>query len=146
MDRTGEADISIGSKNFTESYVLAQMFAILVENYTSLSVSLKLGFGGTKLNLDALASGDIDLYPEYSGTGLLLLIKPPKNVLDSLINNKDMVYDYVKKKSREDYDFEWLTPLGFNNTHALVMREEYADEHGIENITDLSNYIKSLND
>ena len=146
MDRTGEADISIGSKNFTESYVLAQMFAVLVENYTNLTVSLKLGFGGTKLNLDALASGDIDLYPEYSGTGLLLLIKPPKNVLDSLINDKDRVYDYVKKKSREDYDFEWLTPLGFNNTHALVMREEYADEHGIENITDLSNYIKSLKD
>lgn len=145
MDLTGEPDISIGSKNFTESYILAQMFAILVENYSDLTVSLKLGFGGTKLNLDALASGDIDLYPEYSGTGLLLLIKPPKNVLDSLINDKDKVYSYVKKKSREEHDFEWLAPLGFNNTHALLMREEHAEEHGINNITDLSNYIKSLN-
>ena len=146
VDRTGEADLSIGSKNFTESYILAQMFAILVENYTNLTVSLKLGFGGTKLNFDALASGDIDLYPEYSGTGLLLLIKPAKNVLDSLISDKEKVYSYVKQRSREDYDFEWLTPLGFNNTHALVMREDYADELGIENISDLSDYIKALDD
>lgn len=146
VDRTGEADIAIGSKNFTESYILAQMFAILVENYSDLTVSLKLGFGGTKLNLDALAGGDIDLYPEYSGTGLLLLIKPPQNVLDSLIDDKDKVYHYVKKKSREDHDFEWLAPLGFNNTHALLMRKEYANEHGIQSITDLSTYIKSLND
>ncbi|NER85354.1 MAG: hypothetical protein F6K42_38835 [Leptolyngbya sp. SIO1D8] len=146
VDRTGEADLSIGSKNFTESYILAQMFAILVENYTNLTVSLKLGFGGTKLNFDALASGDIDLYPEYSGTGLLLLIKPAKNVLDSLISDKEKVYHYVKQRSREDYDFEWLAPLGFNNTHALVMREDYAEEHGIENISDLSDYIKSLDD
>ncbi|MDN5212059.1 ABC transporter permease/substrate-binding protein [Fulvivirgaceae bacterium BMA12] len=143
-DRTGEADIIIGSKNFTESYVLAQMFATLIENYTNLTVSLKLGFGGTKLNLDALAGGDIDLYPEYSGTGLLVLIKPPSDVINSIIKDKDKVYNYVKDKSREDHDFEWLAPLGFNNTHALLMREDYATERGIENITDLSNYIKSL--
>ena len=145
IDRSGEPDIIVGSKNFTENYVLAYMFAILIENYSNLTVSLKLGFGGTKLNLDALASGDIDLYPEYSGTGLLLLIKPPKNVLDTLIKDKDKVYNYVKSKSREEHDFEWLSPLGFNNTHALLMRKEYANKHGIRNITDLSNFIKSLN-
>ena len=64
--------------------------------------------------------------------------------MKEIIKDKDKVYNYVKKKSREDHDFEWLVPLGFNNTHALLMREDYAVKRGIENITDLSDYIKSL--
>ncbi len=143
-DLTGKPKVIIGSKNFTESYILAEMFGLLIENYTQLPVSLKLGFGGTKLNLDALANGDIDIYPEYSGTGLLLLIKPPKEVIDEIIKDKDKVFDYVKLRSKEDHDFSWLAPLGFNNTFAILVRDEDANNWEIESVSDLAAYMQAI--
>ncbi len=143
-DLKGKPKIVVGSKNFTESYILAEMFGILIENYTQLPVSLKLGFGGTKLNLDALANGDIDLYPEYSGTGLLLLIKPPKEVLNKIIKDKDKVFEFVKKKSIEEHDFNWLAPLGFNNTFAILIRAEDAEEWNVETVSELSAFMEAI--
>ncbi|MDN5204989.1 ABC transporter permease/substrate-binding protein [Fulvivirgaceae bacterium BMA10] len=140
----GDPVIVVGSKNFTENFILAEMFAYLIENYANLKVELKLGFGGTKLNIDALANGDIDLYPEYTGTGLLVLINPREEIRKSIIDDKDKVYDFVKEESRKQYDFEWLQPLGFNNTFALMMREEHARQLNIQSISDLSKYLENL--
>ncbi len=137
----GDADIIVGSKNFTESYILAEMFDILIESQTQLTVDLKLGFGGTKLNFDAMENGEIDLYPEYTGTALLLLLQPEKEIVDSLIADKDMVFEYVKTHSKANHDYEWLPPLGFNNTFAILMKEEEAGKHGIESLSDLSAYL-----
>ncbi len=137
----GHADLIIGSKNFTENFILAEMFKILIENYTTLNVDLKLGFGGTKLVFDALRNGDIDLYPEYTGTGLLVLM-PEEGRDTSIMYSREAVYEYVQKEFRERYDIYWLSPLGFNNTHAMVMRREQAERLGILSISDLAEYLQ----
>ncbi|WP_367281456.1 ABC transporter permease/substrate-binding protein [Porifericola rhodea] len=142
--KKGEADLVIGSKNFTENFILAEMFAALVESQTDLTVELRQGFGGTKLLIDAIRSGAVDIYPEYTGTALLVMIQPPTHVVDSLIKSKEKVYHYVQQKSQEDFGLSWLQPLGFNNTTALMMREEKAEELDIKSISDLRSYIKSL--
>jgi len=139
---SGDGDIIIGSKNFTESFILAEVFKIIIENYTVFDVELKLGFGGTKLVFDALVNEEIDLYPEYTGTGLLVLL-PGDNSLKKIIYDRDIVYDYVNDQFKEHYDLTWLSPLGFNNTHAMVMRKAHAKELNIKSISDLSDYLKS---
>ncbi len=117
------------------------MFKILIENYTTLNVDLKLGFGGTKLVFDALRNGDIDLYPEYTGTGLLVLM-PEEGRNTSIMYSREAVYEYVQKEFRERYNIHWLSPLGFNNTHAMVMRREQAERLGILSISDLAEYLQ----
>jgi len=143
-DNGGNPDLIIGSKNFTESFILAEMFSLLIENYTNLTVDLRLGFGGTKLVFEALKQGEIDLYPEYSGTGLLVILQPDSVVLKSLPRTKEAVFQYVQDKYRSRFDIEWMPPLGFNNTFALMMRKEHAQELGIYSISDLKDYLDSF--
>lgn len=140
-EKGADADIVIGSKNFTESYILAHIFKIVIENNTNLNAELKLGFGGTKLLFDALNTGAVDLYPEYTGTGLLVILKPDQS--EDIPYKKDDVYDYVRQQFRREYNIEWMPPLGFNNTFALMMRREQADRLGIQSISDLSRFRKS---
>ncbi len=131
-------DIVIGSKNFTESFILAYIFKLIIEAETSKSVDLKLGFGGTKLLFDALNTGAVDIYPEYTGTGLLVILKPDST--KKILYQKQEIYDYVKKEFIEHYNLHWLQPLGFNNTFALMMRKKEAERLGISSISDLRRY------
>ena len=140
--RNGDADIVIGSKNFTENLILAEMFKALIENYTSLTVELKLGFGGTKLVFDALNNREIDLYPEYTGTGLLVILQSQDSLREKVLYQKDAVYNFVRTEFIQQYGIEWLPPLGFNNTHALMMRREMAEELDLQSISDLSAYLQ----
>lgn len=135
-------DIIIGSKAFTENFLLAHLFAQLIENKTGLKTKLQLGFGGTKLIFDALRFGEIDLYPEYTGTGYLVLLqKSSEDVAD--FTNPDVIYQDVKKEFSKNHDLHWLNPLGFNNTFALMMRTSHADSLGITNVSELSDYLNS---
>ena len=140
--RDGEGDFIVGSKNFTEQFILARMFEILVENYSDLDVELKTGLAGTKICFDALAAGEIDCYPEYTGTGLLVILKADEQTRDKLITDRDHVYAYVKEASKARYDVDWLFPLGFNNSYALMMRSDDARRLGIETISDLENHLQ----
>lgn len=137
----GKTDIIIGSKNFTEQYILAEIFGQLIENYSDLNVELKTGLAGTKICFDALTNGEIDLYPEYTGTALLVILKADKKVRDSIIMDKDKVYAYVSEESKKRFDIEWLQPLGFNNSYALIMRKKHAESLEIKTISDLKNYL-----
>ena len=141
-DRTGEPELIIGGKNFTEQFILGHMFAILIENYTSLTVDTKLGLAGTKIVFDALQNNEIDLYPEYTGTGLYVWLKEQKAVADSLNNNQQKIYHYVKERSKKRFDITWLNPLGFENTYALMMRREQAQKLSIGSISELSEYVQ----
>lgn len=140
ITRNDKADIVIGSKAFTESFILAEMFKILIENYTALGVDLKLGFGGTKLLFDAMNNGDIDIYPEYSGTGLLVILKAAEEDREKILYKKDVVFDYVQEAFQKNYNIQWFPPLGFNNTHAIMMRRERAKKLGITKVSDLSKF------
>lgn len=137
-----QAQIRIGCKSFTESYILAHIFGQLIASETGLSVSLQTGFGGTKLLFDAMKTGDIDLYPEYTGTGMLVLLDPGKQKLQSLLRDSDQFKQYLRQEFRERHSMEWLDELGFNNTFAIMMRREQAERLKIESISDLSRYLK----
>jgi osmoprotectant transport system permease protein len=140
-EREGKADIIIGSKNFTEQYILAHIFKKLIEGQSDLIVELKTGLAGTKICLDALINGEIDMYPEYTGTGLHVILKADKEVSNKILRDEKKVYEYVKNESKKRYDLEWLQPLGFNNTYALMMRESHADELNIETISGLEHFL-----
>ena len=139
--KRGVADLIVGSKNFTENFILAELFALLIEGGSELTVELKQGFGGTKLLMDAIKFGEVDMYPEYTGTVLLVMLQPSSQTLDSLSGDKDRVYDYVQREVEQQFDLTWLPPLGFNNTTALMMREAQAEALGIKSISDLKEYV-----
>ncbi|MEM9831373.1 MAG: ABC transporter permease/substrate-binding protein [Bacteroidota bacterium] len=139
--KEGNPDLIIGSKAFTENFILAELFTLLIEGQTNLTVELKQGFGGTKLLMDAIINGYVDIYPEYTGTALLVLLKPSAKTVDSLTQNKEWVYNYVQQQVQQQYDLTWMPPLGFNNTTALMMREQQAQQLEIESVTDLKNFL-----
>jgi osmoprotectant transport system permease protein len=142
--RNGDAGIiRIGSKIFGEQYILASMYSMLIKGYTDYDVATKTGLGGTKICFDALTNNQIDLYPEYTGTGLLAILHPPSKTIASLIADKSKTYDYVQKEFEAKFNIKWLKPIGFNNSYALMMREKEAKQLNIKTISDLKRYLES---
>jgi len=134
---TGGETITIGSKIFTEQYILVEIFSKLINGYTDLDVETVPGLGGTKICFDALAEGEIDLYPEYTGTALQVLLSPPDSLVRNIITQPDEVYRYVKQEFGEQYNLKLLPPLGFNNTYALMVLNTAAKENYWEKVSDL---------
>ncbi|MDW9382849.1 ABC transporter permease/substrate-binding protein [Chryseobacterium sp. JV558] len=135
--------IKIGSKIFGEQYILAEIYKMLIEGYTDYKVETKTGLGGTKICFDALMNDAIDFYPEYTGTGLLVLLKPSAKTIEEVSKSPEKTLDYVNLEFRKQYGIEWLKPLGFNNAYALMMRRKQANELNIKNISDLKKYLDS---
>lgn len=135
--------IRIGSKIFGEQYILTEIYKILIEGYTDYRVETKTGLGGTKICFDALINDAIDFYPEYTGTGLLVLLKPNEETIKNVSQSADKTYDYVNSEFGKQYGIKWLKPLGFNNSYALMMRKKQANELKIKNISDLKKYLDS---
>ncbi len=133
--------VVIGSKVFSEQYILAEILRQLIESQTNLKVVTKTGLGGTKICFDALRTGAIDLYPEYTGTGLLVILQPPPAILDSLQGNQTAVYQFVAQEFSRTYDLHWQKPLGFNNAYALMMRENQSQQLRIRTISELTRYL-----
>lgn len=139
----GKGTIRIGSKIFGEQYILAAMYSMLIKGNTHLQVESKTGLGGTKICFDALVNDQIDMYPEYTGTGLLVILQAPDSIVNKLEAEREKVYAYVRKEFLEKYRLEWLKPIGFNNTYALMMRKAQAEKSGIQSISDLVNYLNN---
>ncbi len=135
--------IKIGSKIFGEQYILTQMYKMLIEGYTDYKVETKTGLGGTKICFDALMNDAIDFYPEYTGTGLLVLLKPSQKTIEDVSKSPGKTFEYVNSEFQKQYGIEWLKPLGFNNSYALMMRRKQAEELTIKNISDLKKYLDS---
>lgn len=135
--------VRIGSKIFGEQYILASMYTMLIKGYTDYDVSTKTGLGGTKICFDALNNNQIDLYPEYTGTGLLAILQAPSKTIDSLITDNNKTYNYVAREFEKKYGIKWLKPIGFNNAYALMMREKQAKQLSIKTISDLKRYLES---
>ncbi|MDQ2753655.1 MAG: ABC transporter permease/substrate-binding protein [Bacteroidota bacterium] len=133
--------VRLGSKIFGEQYILINMYSMLIKGYTNLSVETKTGLGGTKICFDALMNNNIDMYPEYTGTGLLVLLQPTKKEIKQLAGDKQAVYNFVKSEFMQKYNLQWLQPIGFNNTYALMMRKKWAKQNHITSISDLKNYL-----
>jgi osmoprotectant transport system substrate-binding protein len=123
--------IKVGSKDFTEQFILGEMYALVLENQ-GLKVERKLNLGGTPVAQAGLQSGQIDLYPEYTGTALLTVLKQPAS------SDQKQVFNTVSKTYKEKFNLVWLDPAPMNNAQALAMTEESAKKYGIKTISDLA--------
>jgi osmoprotectant transport system permease protein len=130
--------IVIGSKNFSEQMILGNILADLIENKTDIQVERKLNLGGSQVAFSAIKNGDIDMYVEYTGTGLVnILNKKPQS-------DPEAVYDIVQKEFKQKYALELLKPIGFNNTYALAVRKDTADKYNLKTISDLARVSPEL--
>lgn len=124
--------IRVGSKNFTEQEILGELVAQLIERDTGLRVERRFGLGGTELCQAALLSGELDMYVEYTGTGLVNVLRLAP------AGGSDATFRAVAGAYRESFDLEWLPPIGFNNTYAIVVRGDDADARGWGTLSDLA--------
>lgn len=137
--------VVVGSKNFPEQLILGEMYGQLLEN-AGLKVERKLNLGGTAVAHEALKSGDIDLYPEYTGTGLLAVLDlpipaatagtPSAGATPVAGTIDQQVYDIVKQ-AYQQFNLVWLDESPFNNTQALAVRRSFAEEKGITTISQM---------
>jgi osmoprotectant transport system permease protein len=129
--------IVIGSKDGSEMIVLGHMLADLVEDHTPLAVDRRFNLGGTLVCYNALRQGGLDAYVEYTGTALTTILKEAPR------NDSKEVLDRVRSRLRSD-GVETLSPLGFENTFALLMRREQAERLRIRTISDLRAHLDSI--
>ncbi len=128
-----EDTIVIASKPMTEQYILVEMLTLLIEDNTDLNVDQQLGIGGGTSNIHpGMISGEIDMYPEYTGTGWLFVLE------EELITDPDELYTQVKDAYLEEFDIVWTEQYGFNNTFGLAVTQALADEHNLETYSDLA--------
>lgn len=130
--------IVVGSKNFMENKLLAEIFAQLIESRTELQVERRLGLAGTQVCFEALRTGAIDLYPEYTGTGLVSILQhPPTGDSRTALNT-------VRSEFLKQWDLWWLNPLGFENAYALAVSRPQASNPPLQTISDLATVSSSM--
>ena len=134
----GNKHIAIGSKPFTENVLLAEMLAQLTEAHTKIKVERKFNLNSTLVAFDALKAGTIDLYPEYTGTGLVTLLKQPPQ------KDTAQAYTLVQEAFNKQFQLKWLKPFGFNNTHAIAVSADLARAHNLNALSDLGPYAPAL--
>ncbi|MDQ3208414.1 MAG: hypothetical protein M3Q37_07370, partial [Gemmatimonadota bacterium] len=129
--------IVVASKPFGESFLLAEMFAQLMET-RHFTVDRRLGLGATEIAFRALRTNSIDVYPEYTGTGLLAILGERPSA------DPRQVFRQVSREFRERFGVRWLPPLGFQNTYAIAVRRETARKLGLATLSDLARVSRTL--
>lgn len=132
----GPAPLVIGSKPFTESELAGEMLALLAES-RGIPVKRRFYLGGT-LCFDALRAGKLDAYVEYTGTGLVNLLGEPP------LKDPRAAFARVREEFRRRWSLEWLEPLGFNNSYALVLRGTDARRLGVSRLSELRKFPKTF--
>ena len=133
----GDAVIRVGSKDFTESLIVAEIYALALEDagFTVDRTGMNLASG---IVHEAITSGEIDLYPEYTGTGLLTVLGMP------LMTDPHEVYELVKAEYYERYDITWLDFTEAHNGQGIAIRTDLAQELGIFTLSDLQPHASEL--
>ncbi|MDX9916935.1 MAG: glycine betaine ABC transporter substrate-binding protein [Gudongella sp.] len=135
-NKADDNTIHIGGKNFTEQFIMAEMFKILIDENTDLKTDITLNLAGSVI-FDAIKSKEIDVYLEYTGTALT-------NLGHEAITDPDEVYRIVKEDLSSNLGIEILKPYGFNNTYAMAVTKETADKYGLVNVSDMAANGKDL--
>jgi osmoprotectant transport system permease protein len=133
----GPERIIVASKPFGESYLLAEMFAQLLEA-RGFAVDRRAGLGATEIAFAALRNGAIDVYPEYTGTGLVAILG------EAPLRDAHATYARITAEFRRRWDVRWLPPLGFENTYAIAVRRRTADSLQLRTLTDLARAAPQL--
>lgn len=129
--------VSVGSKDFTEELILGEMYALLLER-RGMQVQRKLNLGGTQVAMAALQRGDIDLYPEYTGTALITVLKQQPR------GDAASIYDTVKSAYAREYNLTWLKPAPMNDTQALATTQAVAKQYALRTLSDVSRAAPNL--
>ena len=123
--------VVVGTKPFGESFLLGELFAQILEA-RGIPATRRFGLGGTEIVFPALRQGAIDVFPEYTGSGLLVILKAP------LERDPAVVFDTVSREFARQFDARWLPPLGFENTYAMSVRTELAERLGLRTLSDFA--------
>jgi len=159
---TGHAEdsaptVTVGTKNFTEVIILGEMMSQLLED-AGYPVDKQFNLGGTVVVHEGATAGDIDVYQEYTGTGLLTILghdisdvtesndNDPATPAETDVENPvaKRTYDIVSKEYPEQFGLEWLEPIGFNNTYVLAVTPEIAETYDLETCSDLQGVAQDL--
>lgn len=127
-------DISIAGKIGSEPDLLMNMYKLLIEDQSELTVEVEPNFGRTTFVFNALRSGEIDMYPEFTGTVLADLL----DVIPEAGTPEEVVFEDARDGLAEEYDMTLLEPMAFNNTYTLAVTSVFAEEHDVETISDLA--------
>ncbi|MEG0020888.1 MAG: ABC transporter permease/substrate-binding protein, partial [Oscillospiraceae bacterium] len=135
---TKEKTIVVTSKYYPEQLLIGNMAADLIEDRTDINVVRKLGMSGTKVCLDALTSGEVDVHVEYTGSMYAGVLAQPMS------SDNDHIYNTIKTMYKDRYDLVILGDWGFNNTYSLAVKQSTADKYNLETISDLSKVANKL--
>ena len=130
--------IRVGTKNFTEQLILGELMAQLIESRAHLPVERRFNLGGTMICHKALVHGAIDLYAEYTGTGLTAVLQQP------VMSDPAEAYRTVARNYRKRFGLKWLQPFGFNNTYAITVSTAQAKQKGWHTISDLREAARTM--
>jgi osmoprotectant transport system substrate-binding protein len=131
------ATINVGSKNFTEELLLGEMYALCLER-AGYSVDRRLNLGSTQIAMEALHNGDIDLYPEYTGTALVVQLKLAP------MSDPRKVYDTVKRSYEKLYSLTWLAPAPMNDKQALATTQAVSAKYGLRTLSQCARLAPQL--
>lgn len=129
--------VRVGSKNFTEQFIVAEIYAQALEK-AGIEVERRLNLGATLVAHTALTNGEIDLYPEYTGTALAAVVK------GDLSGSAEKIYAEVKDHYEKNLDLTLLTPTQINNGYAIITLPETAEKYKLKTLTDLGPVSKDL--
>ncbi|KMY32776.1 glycine/betaine ABC transporter permease [Lysinibacillus xylanilyticus] len=132
-------EIVIAGKLGSEPEILINMYKLLIENETDLKVQLKPGLGKTSFVFNALKSGSIDIYPEFTGTAISEFLKE-----EAINNNQEDVYNQAKEGMMNKFEMVMLSPMKYNNTYALAVSKEIADTYHLQTISDIKPIQESI--
>ncbi|WP_443663301.1 ABC transporter permease/substrate-binding protein [Clostridium sp.] len=127
-------EITIAGKLGSEPEILINMYKLMIEDETNLTVKLKPGMGKTSFLFNALKSGDIDIYPEFTGTALETFVKERAK---SHIPNQ--VYAQARIGMDKNFSMQLLKPMKYNNTYAIAVPASFEKKYNLNNISDLKN-------
>lgn len=126
--------VVVGSKNFTESFILAELIAQQIEQHSHLKVERRFYLAGTYICQQAILSGRIDIYPEYTGTALAAVLK------QNASGNRKDVYRRVKSEYERRFELTLGPEFGFNDTFAMEIRGEDARRLGLKTLSEAAAY------
>lgn len=133
--------VVVASKPFGESYLLAEMFAQLLES-AGIAVARRPGLGATEIAFSALRTNAIDVYPEYTGTGLVAVLRD--SVSAAMRKDPRLAFDRVAREFPQQFGVRWLPPLGFQNGYAIAVRRETAERLQLRTLSDVAARGESL--
>ncbi len=121
--------VRVGAEDYAEQQIVGEMYALMLEN-NGFTVERQFALEETSSAMAALESGDIDLYPEYTGTALMTVLNLPPSP------DPQGVYDTVQQAYQEQFELVWLDPSPMNNTQALALTEARADALDLHRLSD----------